>query len=144
MLSSAGHFEILSLLSQTLILLFCCNFSVIFSRPGSCTSKELQPFCTSAFLLKFICCGLLGDKLKAFAFKILLLHLCHTLVLVHTLRLFSLVFCQNPAKFTQAVCPAAMAHFHALLQESHDNLINKTQALLHHESPGLLEALFEE
>lgn len=45
---------------------------------------------------------------------------------------------------SRAACPAAMAHFHVLLQESHDNLINKTLALLHHESPGLLEALFEE
>lgn len=143
MLSQAGHFEIFSS-----VKLSSCSFTAIspvtFSRPGSCTSKALQPVCASAFLLKFTCCGLLDDKLKAFVFKILLLHLCHTLVLVHTLRLFSLVFCQNPTKFTRAVCPAAMAHFHVLLQESQDNLINKTLALLHHESPVLLEALFEE
>ncbi|KAF2980723.1 hypothetical protein EK904_001254 [Melospiza melodia maxima] len=46
---------------------FTCCFtaisSVIFPRPGSCKRKELQPFCTSAFLLKFICFGLLDDKL---------------------------------------------------------------------------------
>lgn len=72
--------------------------------------------------------GALGWKawFKGFAFKILLLYLCHTLVLIHTLRLFALVCCQNPPEFTRAVRLAETAHFHVLLQESHDNLINKT------------------
>lgn len=141
MLSQAGHFEIFLCPQLDFHPAVLLQFLLLSSFQDLALAQTRN---CSLFFLKFICSGLLDDKLKAFVFKIPLLHLCHTLVLVYTLRLFSLVFCQNATKFTRAVCPAAMAHFLVLLQEGHDNLINKTLVLLCHESPGLLEALFEE